>query len=597
MIVGYFVLMLGIGGYFYRHMRAMKDYFSGGNRIPWWLSGVSFYMSSFSVAAFVQYSALAYKYGWVSVTLYWVTVPAMLISVFLLARRWRRARIGSPVEYLEERYSPAVRQVFAWQGIPVTLIDDALKLIAIGGMFIAPVLGLDDDPATKRYVIIGVGLIMLTYTFMGGLWAVMVTDFIQFLVMAAAVIVLLPLSIQAVGGLGDVFLNAQPGFFKPTADKFGWTYIVCNVLLFSLALGTRWSLVQRYYCVPKERDAFKVGILVVIFNTIGPPLMFLPAMAAARFLPNLTDDEVYAQLCLNLLPAGMLGLVIAAMFAATMSMLSSDYNVCASVLTNDVYRRLIRPNAGQKELVAIGRVTTLLVGAIPLAIAVSMQDSSGEGLFRKMVTLFSFGVAPVALPMIAGLLSRRVTSTAALGGFLGGLLTGLIVFLTCPGAVSFTLPLGVYDIGVVLQKEHVVLLSSIASTLFWMALVSRVDRHTPEEHRRVGGFARRLEIPIGQSVLDRDAELARDGKGASPFRVVGISTLLIGALLLGIAPLVQVKLAFWLDVGIGGGLALIGLVITVLSKYLERLHEDRTLPSIAAGVWAHRLADKERNGM
>ena len=73
---GYFVLMLGIGAYFYRHVREMKDYFSGGNRIPWWLSGVSFYMSSFSVAAFVQYSALAYLYGWVAVTLYWVTVPS-----------------------------------------------------------------------------------------------------------------------------------------------------------------------------------------------------------------------------------------------------------------------------------------------------------------------------------------------------------------------------------------------------------------------------------------------------------------------------------------------------------------------------------------
>ena len=79
MLVGYFVLMLGIGVYFYRYMRGMKDYFSGGNTIPWWLSGASFYMSSFSVFAFVYFSALAYKYGWVAVTLYWVTVPATII--------------------------------------------------------------------------------------------------------------------------------------------------------------------------------------------------------------------------------------------------------------------------------------------------------------------------------------------------------------------------------------------------------------------------------------------------------------------------------------------------------------------------------------
>ncbi len=113
MLIGYFVLMIGIGAYFYRFMRGMKDYFSGGNSIPWWLSGVSFYMSSFSVAAFIFYPALCYKYGWVGVTLLWVAIPATLFSVLLMAKRWRRARIDSPVEYLESRYSVWLRQLFA----------------------------------------------------------------------------------------------------------------------------------------------------------------------------------------------------------------------------------------------------------------------------------------------------------------------------------------------------------------------------------------------------------------------------------------------------------------------------------------------------
>src|SRR3972149_2507465 len=145
-LIGYFVLMLGIGAYFYRFMKGMKDYFSGGNTIPWWLSGASFYMSSFSAFAFVTYSALAYKYGWVAVTLYWVTVPATIFSVVLFAKKWRRARIDSPVEYLETRYSPALRQLFAWQGVPAIMVDDGLKLIAIG-TFIAVSLCLP-QPAT-----------------------------------------------------------------------------------------------------------------------------------------------------------------------------------------------------------------------------------------------------------------------------------------------------------------------------------------------------------------------------------------------------------------------------------------------------------------
>ena len=88
MLIGYFVLMLGIGAYFYRHMKAMKDYFTGSNTIPWWLSGVSFYMTSFSVAAFTFYPGLCYRHGWVGITLLWVAVPATFVSAGLFARHW-----------------------------------------------------------------------------------------------------------------------------------------------------------------------------------------------------------------------------------------------------------------------------------------------------------------------------------------------------------------------------------------------------------------------------------------------------------------------------------------------------------------------------
>ena len=105
-----------------------------------------------------------------------------------------------------------------------------------------------------------------------------------------------------------------------------------------------WQLVQRYYCVPTERDAQKVGWLVVVLYFIGPPLMFLPALAARQFVSGLAKDtDIYPVLCAQLLAPGMLGLMIAAMFSATMSTLSGDFNVCANVLTTDVYRRLLRP--------------------------------------------------------------------------------------------------------------------------------------------------------------------------------------------------------------------------------------------------------------
>jgi solute:Na+ symporter, SSS family len=107
-----------------------------------------------------------------------------------------------------------------------------------------------------------------------------------------------------------------------TAD-YNWIYIIVNLLLYIMAYSSvNWALIQRYYCVPKEKDAYKVGWLVIVLQFIAPPLILLPAMAARQFLPELlgTPDEraVFPLVCLNLLPVGIVGLVVAAMFSATL---------------------------------------------------------------------------------------------------------------------------------------------------------------------------------------------------------------------------------------------------------------------------------------
>jgi len=564
MLIGYFALMLAIGIYFYRHMRGMKDYFSGGNSIPWWLSGVSFYMSSFSAAAFIFYPSLCYRYGWVGVTLLWVAVPATLFSVLLFAKKWRRARIDSPVEYIETRYSPLLRQLFAWQGVPVKMIDDGIKLVAIG-TFVSVGMGVD-----MQLSMIGSGLVILAYTFMGGLWAVTVTDFVQFVVLTAAIIIVLPLSIARAGGPAAFAGNAPQGFFAMTSPEYPWVYVILLALLYCLAWSSiNWSLIQRYYCVPRERDAVKVGWLVVILYIIGPPLMFVPAMAAQQFLTGIADKDVYPTLCITLLPTGMLGLVIAAMFAATMSMLSSDYNVCAAVLTSDVYRRLVRPGATQRELVLVGRSLTILVGLVALGVALLIVQGSGEDLFRTMVTLFSIATAPVAVPMILGLLSRRVTNRSAIAGFLCGLAAGVLFYLLFGRWLPRDRPtpiLGMmFDpehdemlVGALRLKTEIVLFTANALvTLAAMLLVSALRPMRATERARVESFHRRLATPIGDLAEDQVAAGGAPA-GLSPFRVVGISTLCIGLMMLAILPFANSPMAFQLDLALGALLAILG---------------------------------------
>lgn len=563
MMAGYFILMLGIGVYFYRYMRRMKDYFSGGNTIPWWLSGVSFYMSSFSVAAFMFYPSLCYRYGWVGVTLLWVAIPATLFSALIFAKRWRRARIDSPVEYIETRYNPALRQVFAWQGIPVRMVDDGIKLFATG-KFISICTGIE-----MGYSIIGAGGIMLLYTFMGGLWAVTVTDFIQFVVLTVGVLIILPLSLARAGGLGAIFENSPEGFFRMTAPDFGWGYVIPLILLYALAWSSiNWSLIQRYYCVPKERDALKVGGLVVALYIIGPPIMFLPAIAARQFIPDLADaGDVYPILCAQLLPAGMLGLAIAAMFAATMSTLSSDYNVCASVLTNDVYRRLIRPNAKQDELLKIGRLMTLLVGVVALATALLMTRTKAEGMFRIMVTLFGVATAPVAVPMLLGLLSRRYGSASAIAGFVCGTVMGLLLFALSFRTTELTIAgitwapdgkqflLGAF----VMKLEIAMFLSTTLVTYGAMELTALLAPARAAQLERADQLLKRLSTPIGE--LPEDAPAGGTSGIMSPFRIVGLCVAIIGLMMLGMVPFIPSDGPRTIELLLGGGLVAIGAVL------------------------------------
>ena len=208
-IVGYFVLLTLDRLLFLEADAACARLLHRRQRIPWWLAGVSFYLTGFSAFSFVAYSEMAYRYGFVAVTLAWSSAVAMAVGTLFMASRWRRARIISPVEFLEARYNKQIRQILAWAGIPLRVIDDGLKIYATG-VFVSVGMGYD----LKMSIIVS-GAVMLLYTFMGGLWAVVVTDYIQFIILTLGVVVLFPLVFAQVGSFGALANGAQAGFLSP----------------------------------------------------------------------------------------------------------------------------------------------------------------------------------------------------------------------------------------------------------------------------------------------------------------------------------------------------------------------------------------------
>ena len=496
-IAAFFAVMLGVGVYYSRRSKSSDQFFGNDKTVPWWLSGVSFYMNSFSALAFVMYSALAYKFGWVPVTVSWLSVPAVLLGAWFLAVRWRRAAKGSPIDYIAERYTPGMCRTLAILGLPMQLLDNALKLLAIG-----TVVGVGMGFPLFWSICIS-GLIIVLYTFLGGLKATLTCDFIQFLVILAVVFALPPLCLEKLAACGPqgtagptgwaglaegfkVFLDRVPaGFFDFTAGKYTWVYMLVFFCCVGSTLSTNWSLVQRYYSTKSERDAKKMAYLVAVLLFVGPPLFFFPAMAARVFLPGVPDADmngVYALVCKSVLPAGMIGMVIAAMFSATMSSLAGNFNAAAAVVTNELYLKVAKNPSVRAKMIA-ARVATVLVGGLVVALTFVMQYAQGaDDLFNLSNKVFGVFLPPIAIPMLCGVFVRRLSKRSGLMGLVGGIAVGLAVF--CLGAKPELAHL----------REMVwIFPMTAAATVAFLALGTRLFPDTPAEREGVDGFFRQLE--------------------------------------------------------------------------------------------------------
>ena len=536
-LTAYFATMIGVGFAYSRHMKSLELYFAGGKQLSWWLGGISFLMAYVSALSIVVYAGLGYQYGLVALSIYWTTVPGTLLTTWLLARRWRRAGVLTPMEFLETRFSSLVRQLFAWSGIPLRVIDEGLKIVAIG-IFVSA--GLKISPSIAM---VAVGLITLLYTVAGGLWAVVITVFVQFVLVSTAVLMLVPLAWRAAGGWKHFISAVPPDFLRPVHVPYTWEYVGAFLVLSGLSLAGNWSLIQRFYSARNDRECRGVGWFASLLFFLLPPLWIFTGMFARAFIPlqGFDPQTIYARVSAALLPPGMLGLLIAALFAATMSVLSSGYNVIAAVLTVDVHQRLIHPHASQRELVGVGRILTAFVALFPLGIALAVTYFHWT-IFDTMVAAFGFFLPPTVLPVLAGLLSRRLSAGGALAGFTVGMGMGLAFlvykWIFKPASLSS------------FQAASIVIPAGITTLV--LVVAAYAFPATGEAAERASAFFDRLARPT----------LSTSAAEISPAPVAGLVIGLMGLVLLVIGSGLLTPRAYTLTLGTGAVLVAIGVMLS-----------------------------------
>lgn len=411
-IIGaYFVFSAGVGLYFAKRAgKDIQEFFLSGRNLPWWLAGTSMVATTFAADTPLAVTELVAKNGIAGNWLWWNFVFGSMFTVFFFARLWRRAGILTDVEFVELRYTGRAAAFLRgfrslYLGIFMNCVIMAWVNVAMGaileGMF-----GIPHEQVTMY--VVGAMIITAAYSATSGMWGVAVTDALQFVLAMAGTIILavVVLDLPEIGGIAG--LKAQlPEWtlrFTPTIGDIGVREGVGGVFALSAGafiafIGVQWwaswypgaepggggYVAQRMMSAKDEKHSLFATLWFTIAHyCIRPWPWILVGLATLVLYPDLSlaDKKLgYVYAMRDHLPGGLKGLLVASFFAAYMSTLSTQLNWGSSYVINDLYKRFIRPNAGARSLVAVSRVTTILMMALSIVVTRYIDTISGAWTF------------------------------------------------------------------------------------------------------------------------------------------------------------------------------------------------------------------------
>ena len=386
----------------------MKSYFAAGGALPWWMSGLSLFMSFFSAGTFVVWGSIAYSSGWVAITVQWTMCIAGVIIGFFLAPKWQKTKALTAAEYITNRFGKSTQKTYTYLFLVISLFST--------GAFLYPVAKIVEvSTGIPIYTsIIFLGVLILIYTAVGGLWAVIVTDVLQFIVLTAAVLIVVPMSFDKVGGINNFIANAPDRFFEFTNTEYTWVFMIAFGLYNLFFIAGNWAYVQRYTSVATPKDAKKVGWLFGGLYAISPLIWMIPPMIYRVLNPELNqlaDEGAYLLMCKEVLPVGMLGLMLGGMVFATSSSVNTTLNISAGVLTNDLYKNLF-PETNDIKLMRVAKIATVILGILTIVVALLVPYMGG--IVEVVLSLGALTGGAMFLPPLWSLFSKHQTGKTIL---------------------------------------------------------------------------------------------------------------------------------------------------------------------------------------
>ena len=426
----YLTGMLGMGIYFMRKENGADDFFKGGGRIPWWAAGISIYATMLSAITYMTIPAKAYTTDWTYYPMLWMILLVSLPVIKYYLPYFRKLNVTSAYEILEQRFNLFTRMlastlfcIFMIVRMAIVLYLPSLALTAVTGIDI-------------YLCIVLMGLVTIVYCTMGGVEAVIWGDVVQGLILVfGAIFAVIYLAVGTEGGIAgciEIALeNDKLRLFDLSSSwsQAAWWVIILGGLANNLISYTSdQTVIQRYLTTPDEKSAGR-GILVngvmsvfvsVAFYMIGTGLYtFYNTHPAELDITMGQSDAIFPFFMMSQMPAGVAGALIAAIFAATMSTISSNINSVATAFSIDFWKRF-RTSTTDSQLVTVARWASVISGVIGLLLALFMatwEIQSFLDFFNEALGLLTSGLGGL---FFIAVFMKRVKGYAALVGFVAG---------------------------------------------------------------------------------------------------------------------------------------------------------------------------------
>ncbi len=410
-IIGYVALVTAVGFLFVKKASgSVADFFVAGRNLPWWIAGTSLIATSFAADTPLAITGIVAEHGIAGNWLWWNQMVVWILAIVFFARLWRRSGLVTDAEFIELRYggtAGAFLRGFKAFYSSVIVSTYTLAWVMLGMQKIVSVT--TEAPATvlhwqagieqalgqppgsiqlwKWLILIVLFLVTTIYTVVSGVWGIMITDLIQMTVAFGGAAMLAVFAVQSVGGMDNLLatLATQRGA-ESTSEMLSFFPSGHSAWMpwstFAIYLGVLWwgdcggFVAQKMFATRSDRDSVLAAVWYsVIHFAFRPWLWIAVALAAMVTYPDLADKELaYPKMMMDVLPAGLRGLMFSALLAAFMSTVDTQLNWSASYYVNDIYRRFLRPNATEKQCVFQSRLATVGFAALAIVCAYYMTS-------------------------------------------------------------------------------------------------------------------------------------------------------------------------------------------------------------------------------